>query len=184
MRIIAGRAKGLALKAPKGYDTRPTSDRVKEAMFSIIQGMETDALVLDLFAGTGALGLEAWSRGAKRVIFVEPNSLARKALWANIEKTGIASQAQISKLDALSFLRKYDEEPFDLIFMDPPYDNKISTQVLNIIADKKLLSPRGIIIWEKSSKDSPLQPVSGLKLVKEKQYGDTMLLFLEQIKEE
>jgi 16S rRNA (guanine966-N2)-methyltransferase len=184
MRIIAGKAKGLVLKAPKGYNTRPTSDRVKEAMFSIIQGLVTDALALDLFAGTGALGLEAWSRGAKRVIFVEPNSLARQVLSANIAKTGIASQAMVSRLDALSFLRKYDEEPFDLIFMDPPYDNTISIQVLNTIVTKKVLSPNGIIIWEKSSKDSSFQPVSGLKLVKEKQYGDTMLLFLEQIKEE
>ncbi|NLL18942.1 MAG: 16S rRNA (guanine(966)-N(2))-methyltransferase RsmD [Clostridia bacterium] len=184
MRIISGKAKGLILKAPKGYHTRPTSDRVKEAMFSIIQDLIPDALALDLFAGTGALGLEAWSRGAKRVIFVEPSSLARRVLSANIAKAGIASQAIVSKLDALSFLKKYDEEPFDLIFMDPPYDNEISINVLDTIVAKKLLAPNGILVWEKSSKDSSFQPVSGLKLVKEKQYGDTMLLFLEQIKEE
>ncbi|NLC77432.1 MAG: 16S rRNA (guanine(966)-N(2))-methyltransferase RsmD [Clostridia bacterium] len=186
MRIIAGKAKGLRLKAPKGYATRPTADRVKEAMFNVIQGRETGALVLDLFAGTGALGLEALSRGAGKAVFVETNPVTRQVLAANIAKAGMAAQATVVKMDALSFLRSYEGGAFDLIFMDPPYDydNEISVQVLDAIAEKQLLSPGGLIIWERSNRNPSFQPVSGFKLVKEKHYGDTVLLFIEQIKEE
>lgn len=184
MRIIAGSRKGLLLKAPKGYDTRPTSDRVKEAMFNVIQGYEREAQVLDLFAGTGALGLEALSRGAKSAVFVERNPAAWRVLLSNIERAGFRDQAVVVKGDALVFLRQWENTPFDLIFLDPPYGSDLVKDILDLIREKELLAPGGLVIWETAAKYQPVLAVPGFSLVKEKVYGDTKLLFFERAKEE
>ncbi|HHW07977.1 MAG TPA: 16S rRNA (guanine(966)-N(2))-methyltransferase RsmD [Clostridia bacterium] len=184
MRIIAGKRKGLLLQAPKGYDTRPTIDRVKEAMFNVIQGYEQDAHVLDLFAGTGALGLEALSRGARLAVFVEKHPPAWRVLSANIAKAGFQDQAVVIKGDALVFLRQYEGMPFDLIFIDPPYGSDLVVQVLTSICRRGLLAPGGLVVLETGVKYGPVPAVPGLQLLKEKIYGDTMLLFFEPAKEE
>lgn len=184
MRIIAGKRKGLPLKAPKGYDTRPTSDRVKEAMFNMIQGYERDAHVLDLFAGTGALGLEALSRGAKSAVFVEKNIAPWRILLSNIAKAGFQAQSTVFKTDALLFLKQYQGEPFDLIFVDPPYGSEVENYLLTSILTKGLLAPSGLLIYERGAQDKPFQITSGFKITKEKAYGDTVLLILGQTKEE
>lgn len=184
MRIIAGKRKGFSLKAPKGYDTRPTSDRVKEAMFNMIQGYEKDAHVLDLFAGTGALGLEALSRGAKSAVFVEKNLAPWRILLANIAKAGFEDQSTVRKTDALHFLQQYQGKPFDLIFIDPPYGSEVENYLLTSILNKGLLAPSGLIIYERGVQDKPFPGISGLTIMKEKVYGDTVLLILGQTKEE
>lgn len=184
MRIIAGKAKGLRLKAPKGYGTRPTAERVKESMFSMIQGFEEGARVLDLFAGTGALGLEALSRGAIWAVFVENHPAAWKALSANIEKSKMKPQAEVIKADVVGFLKYYSGEPFDLVFMDPPYGSESGIQVLRLLLERKLLNSQGLVIWERSIKEKDIHLISGLRPLKDKQYGDTLLLVFEHVKEE
>lgn len=184
MRIIAGKRKGFPLKAPKGYETRPTSDRVKEAMFNMIQGYQKDAHVLDLFAGTGALGLEALSRGAGTAVFVEKHIAPWRILLSNIDKAGFKDQSTVIRTDALLFLKQYQGRPFDLIFIDPPYGSEFENHLLTSILNRGLLAPAGLIIYERGVQDKPFPEVSGLKLVKEKVYGDTVLLIFGQTKEE
>lgn len=186
MRIIAGKAKGMRLKSPKGLATRPTADRVKEALFSILHGKIINAHILDLFAGTGALGLEALSRGASSAVFVEKHFAPWQALQFNIEKSGMKSQTEILRSDAMGFLRSWDKKGFDIIFLDPPYQGDLANRVLEILTQRELLKPHGIIAWEKDAKDSCQVPKipPGFKLINEKQYGDTLLLFLKEVKEE
>lgn len=184
MRIIAGKVRGLRLKTPKGYLTRPTADRIKEALFSAIQGFEVEARVLDLFAGTGALGLEALSRGADTAVFVENNPATQKVLLSNIDKSGMKMQSEIIKMDAKVFLRSFQGEPFDLIFIDPPYGSGLGNEVLLLLLEKDLIRDQGLIVWEMGINDQFNSCVPPLRLVKEKKYGDTLLLFFKHIKEE
>lgn len=184
MRIISGKAKGMRLKAPKGYLTRPTGDRVKEALFNTIQGQEMGARTLDLFAGTGALGLEALSRGASFVIFVENNSSALKILSNNIEKTGMQEQTKTVGADVLSFLKSYKGKPFDLVFMDPPYKYKNGEKILDLIAQNKLLNNSGHLIWEMATSGEEIHVSEEFQLLKKKQYGDTTLMFFKSAKGE
>jgi len=124
MRIIAGRFRRRGLHAPKGHLTRPTTDRARESLFNIVESrLELDgAEVLDLFAGTGALGLEAISRGAETAIFVEQDPAVLKFARMNAEELGVARQCQFFRSDAVSYLERYSGPPFDLILADPPYE--------------------------------------------------------------
>ncbi|MFA5536225.1 MAG: 16S rRNA (guanine(966)-N(2))-methyltransferase RsmD [Bacillota bacterium] len=184
MRIIAGKAKGMILHAPKGYATRPTGSRVKEALFNSIQGLELEARVLDLFAGSGALGLEALSRGAGYVVFVENSPTAIRSLTYNIEKTGWQAQTRVVGMDVLSFLKSCQEKPFDLIFIDPPYSYEKWPEILNLLAGKKLLKDMGRLILEQSVSTGQNQLIEGFELIKAKQYGSTALLFYKLAKGE
>ncbi|MCL2036860.1 MAG: 16S rRNA (guanine(966)-N(2))-methyltransferase RsmD [Oscillospiraceae bacterium] len=145
MRVITGRAKGIPLKSLKGNDTRPTSDKIKETMFSAIQFELEDAVVADLFAGSGQLGIEAVSRGAKKAYFADNNSAAVTVVKENLAKTGLSSNAETFRLPYNAFLRLC-KEGFDIAFVDPPYYKGIIGKVFPLLIPK--MNPSGIIICE------------------------------------
>ncbi|MCL2408103.1 MAG: 16S rRNA (guanine(966)-N(2))-methyltransferase RsmD [Oscillospiraceae bacterium] len=146
MRIISGTARGRKLKSPVGADIRPTSDIVKESIFNIIQFDIEGRKVLDLFAGTGQLGIEALSRGAESVTFVDSKRESAELVRENLRLCGFAESAVVYFCDALAFLNS--DEKFDLIFIDPPYDSGITMQALQKIIEFDKLNEHGIIICE------------------------------------
>ena len=174
MRVIAGRLGGRRLKAPAGSSTRPTSDRVREALFSMLGDIE-GAVVLDLFAGTGALGIEALSRGAGRAVFVERERGAMAVLQANLEALGIGSSAaEVRRADALAALRsaRGRKETYDLLFIDPPYARArgLGQELSSALAP--LLGPGARIVVE-SDRRSPLE--LDVEVERQKRYGDTSI---------
>jgi 16S rRNA (guanine966-N2)-methyltransferase len=174
MRVIAGRLKGQKLRAPRGVQTRPTSERVREALFSML-GEMTGLEALDLFAGTGALGIEALSRGAQRVVFAEPNPPALGALERNLASLGLGEpQAEIRRSDASQTMRTARErhETYDLIFIDPPYSQARDWSSELSGALEPLLRGAARVIVE-SDRRNPLEP--GLPLERERRYGDTLI---------
>ncbi len=176
MRIIAGAFKGTRLKAPKSQHIRPTSDRVREFIFSCIQMEIVDAEVLDLFAGTGALGLEALSRGASRVLFVDNSNLAVDLIKQNLDV--IKSNAPIHRQSAEAYLKTTDQQ-FDFIFCDPPYNFPRFDLVLQLVVQQNLLKENGTLVYESSSRQAPIhQP--GLKIIRQKKMGDTLITFYEK----
>lgn len=144
MRVITGTARGRHLKTPENYDIRPTTDNVKESLFNIIQFDIEGRRVLDLFAGTGQLGIECLSRGAAEAVFVDESTAAVKIVKENLKICGL--QGTVMQCDAVSFLRGCGK--FDLIFIDPPYDSDIYNEVLKTINLVDILSDGGIIICE------------------------------------
>jgi 16S rRNA (guanine966-N2)-methyltransferase len=175
VRVIAGRWGGRRLQAPKGRTiTRPTSDRVKEAIFAML-GMVEGEEVLDLFAGTGALGIEALSRGAKRAVFVERDRSALAVLRANLEALGLEeSEAEVRRGEALSALRsarKY-AETYDLVLIDPPYRRAGDLGGEFSPALESLLAPQARVVVE-SDRRAPLE--LPWEIVKERRYGDTSI---------
>jgi len=158
MRVITGSARGRKLKELEGKETRPTSDRVKESVFNIIQFELEGGRVLDLFAGTGQLGIEALSRGAAAATFVEQRRDAANLIRENLKRTGLAGSARVVNGDAISFL-KTTKEKFDFIFLDPPFPAQLWDTVIDIIYRFDILMNHGIIICE-SPHDQPLPPVA------------------------
>ena len=144
MRVITGTARGRRLRTPENYDIRPTTDNVKESLFNIIQFDVEGRKVLDLFAGTGQLGIECLSRGADSVVFVDESREAVNIVKDNLKTCGLS--ASVLQMDALSYLRGCGK--FDLIFVDPPYDSNLYEEVLKIINSVDILSDGGIIICE------------------------------------
>ena len=171
MRIVAGRHKGRRLRTPAGADTRPTADKVREAVFSIL-GPVDGLRVLDLYAGSGALGLEALSRGAESATFVESARPALAAIRANVDATG--EEAEIVASDAITWLRAAGDgkRTFDLVFCDPPYD--AAARIAQSLSDllPRVAAPQALIVTE-SSKRNPL--VIDLPLTDERTYGDTRI---------
>lgn len=159
MRVITGSARGRKLKELTGLDTRPTTDRVKEAIFSIIQFDLEGRRVLDLFAGTGQLGIEALSRGAAAAVFVEQRREAAALVRDNLELTGLAGSARVVGGDAFAFLQSA-KETFDIIFIDPPFAAKLWENALNAISGFDILSDHGIIVCESPAQQElpPLSP--------------------------
>ncbi len=147
MRVISGKSRGTSLYSLEGNHTRPTTDRVKESMFSIINFHIPDSIVLDLFAGSGALGIEALSRGAKKCWFVENSRAAADIVKKNIEKTNLGENALLKVVDYKAFLNSVDEK-FDVILLDPPYNKKMCDEAMKIIYERNLLSDDGIIMCE------------------------------------
>lgn len=147
MRVISGRARGTALYALDGLHTRPTTDRVKEAMFSIINFYIDSSIVLDLFSGSGALGIEALSRGADLCVFVENNKRALEIVKKNIEKTKFKDSARVVFSDFKTFL-KNTKETFDVILLDPPYNKNMCDEAMSVIYERNLLKEGGIILCE------------------------------------
>lgn len=179
MRVVAGQAKGIKLKAPPGLKVRPTADRVKEALFSILGGRVSGAAVVDLYAGSGALGIEALSRGAAVCVFVEKNSRHMAVVKVNLEKTGLADRGRLLRCDARQAPALLQREQFraDLIFLDPPYGSGEIPAVLEEIASRGILGGDGLIVVEHAAR---AQSWSGLfPGSRRKRYGDTALTFLE-----
>ncbi len=176
MRVISGTARGRKLLSLDGLHTRPTTDRVKEAVFNIVMPHVREATVLDLFAGSGALGIEALSRGAVHSTFVENSRAAAEIIRQNLENTKFTANATLIERDALAFLSA-TQEKYTLIFLDPPYDGGFYAPVLSLIAGKALLQPDGVLVLEKrADMDIPLS--SGLEILKERKYGKTEVLIL------
>ena len=172
MRVITGSARGVRLKTPDGLKTRPTADRVKEALFSVIQFEVQGARFLDLFAGTGQMGIEALSRGAKSAVFVDEWKNACNLVRENLQLTKLAKKAKVVNLDYLSYL-KTCRETFDIVFLDPPYAEIFLENALNKISEIDILSDRGIIICERSADKQLDLEIPGLKRCKDYKYGNT-----------
>ncbi|MGI6576255.1 MAG: 16S rRNA (guanine(966)-N(2))-methyltransferase RsmD [bacterium] len=179
MRVIAGLAKGRLLCCPKGKTIRPTSDRVKEALFNIIINWVDGAQVLDLFAGTGSLGIEALSRGARQAIFVDRDQESIKLIKKNLERTGLLAQAIVYRKDALVFLQYIARKGnvFDLIFSDPPYGKVLANRIIQLVAGGSLLHSAGLLIVEHSPRESLPAQIMNLGLWQQRSYGDTVLSF-------
>ena len=170
MRVITGKARGMALKAPKGMDTRPTMDQVKEGIFSAIQFEVEGRRVLDLFAGSGQMGIEALSRGAESAVFVDMRDDACKVVRENLAKTRLENLAKVVRADYLSYLNTC-RETFDLIFLDPPYAEVFLENSLKRISEIDILSDSGIIITERPyAKELPAK-VCGLVRYRDYRYG-------------
>lgn len=175
MRVIAGKVKGHRLKAPKGTGTRPATDLVRGAIFSILETIATDwTQMLDLFSGSGALGIEALSRGADWVDFVEHQPRCCAIIRENLEKTRLAEQAHIyccSVTKALSFLDK----EYSIILMDPPYSNASIGRIITQLANSKLVTTSSIVVITHSP-HLPLEPTyASLNLLKERRHGDSCI---------
>ena len=177
MRIIAGLARGLPLAVPRGDATRPTSDRVREAIFSSLGARVAAAAVLDLFAGTGALGLEAISRGAQSVVFIEQARTALDCLVKNLAGFKPPPNAQIVRGEVSRELARLTK-PFDLIFADPPYGTD-GQPLCETVRQRGLLAPSGLFIWESAKRDAALLPADW-RLHREAIYGDTRVSYLSQ----
>lgn len=182
MRVIAGLARGRRLRSVKGIKTRPTSDRVKEAMFNILGNAVIDARVLDLFAGTGALAIEALSRGALSAVLVDNDPRAVAVINTNLRLTGLEKQAEVYCSDAVRALESLSRRrhQFDLVFLDPPYDCGLYESVRQALCGLELLQSGGILVVEcrPSLQLSWTEP--GLRLARQATYGDTMLLFYQR----
>ena len=173
MRVITGTARGRKLKEPVGMDIRPTTDNVKEAIFSIIQFDIEGRRVLDLFAGTGQLGIEALSRGAAEAVFVEKRMDALRIVRENLALCQLQDKARVHAGDAMTYLRS--GEKFDLIFLDPPYGAELLNQALETIAAFDICRPHGIIVAE-SAADKVLPVLEApYRLYREYRYGQIKL---------
>ncbi len=174
MRVITGTARGVQLKTPDGMVTRPTTDRVKEAMFSIIHFDLPGAAVLDLFGGTGQLGIEALSRGAKSAVFVDAGEPACKLIRENLKRARLERQANVVRSDYLEYLRR-SKEQFDIIFLDPPYAEVFLENSLKQIAEIDILRSNGIIVTERPLGKALSWEFSGYERSKDYKYGNTLL---------
>jgi len=179
MRIIAGIARSTPLTAPRGHNTRPTSDKSREALFNILSQSIQEARFLDLFCGSGAVGIEALSRGAKHAAFVDSSRAAQEATLANLHKTKLIHKSEFFKLNALKALDNFQKggEGFNIIFLDPPYDDTI---MLNKTLQKSpsLLMDDGIIIAETDINAKIIIPDS-LELISRREYGRMCFLFFK-----
>ena len=175
MRVISGKSRGVRLKTPAGMETRPTADRVKEAMFSILQFELPGTKVLDLFGGTGQLGIEAISRGAKEAVFVDQSANACKLIQENLKLAHMEKEGKVIRGDYLTFL-KNTKEKFDIILLDPPYAEVFLENALNLITEIDILQTNGIIVAEcPLGKELPWE-FPGLTRSKDYKYGNTVLI--------
>lgn len=173
MRVITGTARGTSLKAPDGLATRPTADRVKEALFSIIQ-YEIAGDVLDLFAGSGQLGIEALSRGAAHAVFVDERPDALGVIRENLRRTRLEGKAEVVRADTMSYLLRCRRR-FRLIFLDPPYAENLLENALKRISEIDILAEGAIIITERPVGKALDESFAGLVRSKDYQYGKTIL---------
>ena len=174
MRVITGKARGITLKTPEGMQTRPTTDRVKEAMFSIIQFEVPGARVLDLFGGSGQLGIEALSRGAKSAVFVDATENACKLIRENLKRTKLEQEGRVVRSDYLDYLKRC-RETYDIILLDPPYAEVFLENALKYIVEIDILQSGGIIVAERPlGKDLPWD-FEGYVRSRDYKYGNTLL---------
>ena len=181
MRVIAGTARSLPLKCPQGLDTRPTTDRIKETLFNMLQPYTQGSVFVDLFAGSGAIGIEALSRGAKKAYFAENAQAAINCIHENLQFTRFADRAVVLKQDAVSALGSIFEKEVDLVFMDPPYDSGLEKQVLAVLAGYRYVTEETLIIVEAElKKDFSFAEEFGYTIVKEKKYKTNKHVFLQK----
>jgi 16S rRNA (guanine(966)-N(2))-methyltransferase RsmD len=184
MRVIAGVAKGRKLKAVPGDTTRPITDRTKEALFSILGNWIIDARVLDLFSGTGGVGIEALSRGARHVTFVENNPAATRTIGENLRLTGLAERALVKRADVFKFLGQAPpDQPFDLIYIAPPQYKQLWLKTIqNVDAQlERWLVPDGAVVVQIHPIEYEEVTLQNLVLYDERRYGSTLLCFYERV---
>ena len=174
MRVITGSAKGTRLKTPEGMQTRPTTERVKEALFSSLHYSLPGKSVLDLFAGTGQLGIEALSRGAQSAVFVDNRKDAVALVQENLRRTKLLQQATVVQSDYLSYLAVCRQK-FDVIFLDPPYAETFLENALRKIVEFDILTAGGIIVGEWPALKGMNEDFDGLVRLKEHRYGKIIL---------
>lgn len=181
MRVISGTAKGTKLSSIESLSTRPTLDRVKEPLFSIIQAYIPDAEVLDLFAGSGALGIETLSRGAKHCTFCDKSYESIKMLKQNLNKTRLEDKSTIFVEDFKKCIKNLNDK-FDIVFIDPPYKMDIGVDAIKMILEYKLLTKDGIIILETDEKEREIRELENINIevLDVRKYGRVNLLFLRE----
>ncbi len=179
MRVVAGRCRGIALRGGHGPQFRPTAQIVKGSVFDTLYGRVQDAVVLDLFAGSGSLGIEALSRGATRAVFVEQDQKILKALRTNLNRCGVADQAEVVRADAMKYLERLirSKKEFDVIFADPPYASKLSQRIAEAIdsAGRKIC---GLLITE-SGEEYDIPSGGSLEKKRTRKFGQTIVTYLE-----
>ena len=181
MRVIAGVARSMPLKTPDGADTRPTTDRIKETLFNILQNDIPGAVFVDLFSGSGGIGIEALSRGAHKAYFIENAPNALSCIQQNLAFTKLADKAVVLKQDAVSGLTGIFEKTVDIIFMDPPYDNGHEERVLSVLQNMKYVTEDTLIIVEASLQtDMEYAEEYGFEVIREKKYKTNKHLFLKR----
>lgn len=183
MRVIAGTARRLQLKAPKGMDTRPTTDRIKETLFNMLQDEIDGICFLDLFSGSGGIGIEALSRGAVKAYFVERNQEACNIIRDNLGFTRLAEKAEVMSCSALSAISMLQgKEMFHVVFMDPPYGKGLEKEVLKSPEFHRILVDKALVIIE-ADLDTRLsdEDISGFRMLKEKIYKTNKHIFLEKM---
>ena len=180
MRIIAGKFKGRSLITMKDKSIRPTTDRVKESVFNLLQGIVEDAKVLDLFAGSGALGIEALSRGAASVVFADRSNDSIETINTNLKK--VNGKISVIRKDFLSTIDYFSarKEKFDLIFLDPPYKQGLDKIALEKIDEAGILAEDGIIVVERSREDTPLKLNSGFRALTVRDYGSVTVMLVQK----
>lgn len=185
LRVISGTAKGRRLKLVPGDSTRPIMDRVKEALFNILGHAIRDSTFLDLFAGTGSVGIEALSRGARRVVFVDSNRLAIRTIHENLALTGLTQRAEVVRTDAFHFLRRPQPEAFEYVFVAPPQYRGIWKEVLLALdANASHLEPDGVVIVQIDPVEREDLVLNALRPFDERIYSKTMLWFFERYEAE
>ena len=182
MRVIAGTARRLPLKTIEGLDTRPTTDRIKETLFNILQNDLYDIRFLDIFSGSGGIGIEALSRGAKEAVFVENNRAAVRCIQDNLKFTHLEQQATVLPFDVLAALARLEgQRPFQIIFMDPPYNNELERQVLEYLKDSTVVDENTLIIVEADlHTDLSYVESLGYRQLRSKEYKTNKHVFLER----
>lgn len=194
MRIISGKARGAKINTIDEVTTRPTLDRVRESLFNIIQNYVSNTYVLDIFAGSGALGIEALSRGAKQAVFCDINKDAVKIINENLMKTRLKENAIVYNMNYKKMIEKLSKNDFkfDIVFVDPPYKENLAVNSVKLIIQNNLLNENGIIIIETDEKERDLKELQELnkidnenllkiKIIDERKYGRANLIFLRVI---
>jgi 16S rRNA (guanine966-N2)-methyltransferase len=183
VRVIGGAAKGRKLRAPKGSSVRPTADRVKESLFNILQRDFFGARVLDVFAGTGNLSIEALSRGAAGAVLIDASERSGAIIRENLRRLGFAAQTEVWISPAARALKSLSRRgaSFDFIFLDPPYEQDLVGRALEIIGRGNLLRPDGILVIEHSAREAVSATYGSLQLHDQRGYGDTLLSFYKVI---
>ena len=183
MRIVAGKAKGTKLYTLEGENTRPTLDRVKEALFNIIQNEIQDSIFLDLFSGSGAIGLEAVSRGAKKAILCDKSKEACMIIRKNIEKSHALEKTELYQTDFKEVLTNRIHEKLDIIFLDPPYKTDFVIEAVKMLMEKDLLKDNTMIIIETDDSDRILENLQNINCeIKDvRKYGRAYLIFLKRV---
>lgn len=182
MRVIAGKARRLILKSTPGLDTRPTIDRIKETLFNIISPYIEGAVFLDLFSGSGSIGIEALSRGASSCVFVDNSAKAVQCIMDNLEHTGLANDAVVIRKNALGAVGELSLKHylFDIVYMDPPYDERLEEETLNALASSKIINEDSLIIIEADRKNSlGFIENSAFEIVREKEYKTNKHYFVK-----
>lgn len=190
MRIIAGIAKSRRLKSVRGQQVRPTSDRVKESVFSILGNSILDARVLDIFAGTGNLGLESLSRGASFAVFIDNDSRSIKVIQENITALGFENLSQVIQAEAALTLKriqqlavrvqKAENTGFDLVFIDPPYLQNLEVPTIEALIALTLLNKNAMVVVEHHKKTELPEQILNLNKIRQQKYGDTIVTFYQK----